>query len=58
MHKFIAHCASVNLSSINVLQKVGFQLEDIKRQNTRHGYKWFDDHYFGLLCEERSSLLT
>jgi RimJ/RimL family protein N-acetyltransferase len=53
MHKFIGICASSNIASLNVLQKVGFIVEGTLRQHTCIEGTWFDDCYLGLLADQR-----
>lgn len=49
IHKYVAVCAQANLSSIKVLQKVGFNLEGTFLQHTYLAGKWIDDYQFGLV---------
>ncbi|PIW61202.1 GNAT family N-acetyltransferase [Shewanella sp. CG12_big_fil_rev_8_21_14_0_65_47_15] len=53
VHKFVAHCAQDNHASARVLEKCGFKLEGILRQEFKIGEQWFDDCAYGLLSTER-----
>lgn len=53
VHKFVGHCAKENHSSARVLQKCGFQLEGILREQVNIGGHWFDECAYGLLAAER-----
>ncbi|MGI2172223.1 GNAT family N-acetyltransferase [Shewanella sp. MF05960] len=53
MHKFFGICASENIASQRVLEKVGFILEGTLRQHSCINGTWFDDCYLGLLTSQR-----
>jgi len=55
IHKFIALCAKDNIASTKVLERNGFQLEGILRDNYKVGQTWIDDCSYGLLTEDRTS---
>ncbi|WP_028773529.1 GNAT family N-acetyltransferase [Shewanella waksmanii] len=54
VHKFVGVCAKDNLASSKVLEKCGFQLEGVLRDNIRLDDAWVDDCYYGLLASERA----
>ena len=54
VHKFIGLCAKENIASAKVLEKNGFKLEGILRDNYRVDDSWIDDCSYGLLSHERS----
>jgi RimJ/RimL family protein N-acetyltransferase len=54
MHKYIGLCAQENIASRNVLEKVGFVLEGVLKQNNCIDGKWTDDCYMGLLTAQRT----
>ncbi|QYJ80630.1 GNAT family N-acetyltransferase [Shewanella acanthi] len=53
VHKFVGHCAKDNIASARVLEKCGFQLEGVHREQFKIGDVWLDELSFGLLAHER-----
>lgn len=53
-HKFIAHCANLNIASTKVLEKCHFLQEGLLRDNWKVGDKWLDERIYGLLVTERA----
>ena len=53
VHKFIGLCAKQNIASAKVLEKNGFQLEGVLRDNYKIDDSWIDDCSYGLLSHER-----
>lgn len=53
VHKFVGHCAKDNHASARVLEKCGFRLEGLLRQQFKIGENWLDKSAFGLLADER-----
>lgn len=53
IHKFIACCSEANLGSRKVLERIGFKLEGILRDQTRIKDSWHNDCVYGLLTHER-----
>lgn len=52
-HKFIGLCAKDNIASCRVLEKCGFLLEGVLRDNLVIDGRWIDDCTYGLLSSER-----
>ncbi|MCL1059794.1 GNAT family N-acetyltransferase [Shewanella gelidimarina] len=52
-HKFIAHCADLNIASTKVLEKCHFLQEGLLRHNWKVGDEWLDERFYGLLVAER-----
>ncbi|WOT04057.1 GNAT family N-acetyltransferase [Shewanella youngdeokensis] len=48
-HKFIAHCADLNIASTKVLEKCGFLQEGLLRHNWKVGATWLDERFYGLM---------
>ncbi|MGI1945743.1 GNAT family N-acetyltransferase [Shewanella sp. MF08487] len=53
VHKFVGHCAKDNHASARVLEKCGFRLEGLLRQQLKIGENWLDECAYGLLADER-----
>lgn len=54
VHKFIGLCAKDNTASQKVLEKNGFKLEGVLRDNYKLDDRWIDDCSYGLLSHERA----
>ncbi|MGL5047268.1 MAG: GNAT family N-acetyltransferase [Shewanella sp.] len=53
VHKFVGYCAKDNHISARVLEKCGFRLEGLLRQQFKIAENWLDESAFGLLANER-----
>lgn len=53
VHKFVGYCAKDNIASARVMEKCGFQLEGVFRQQFKIGDLWLDECAYGLLADER-----
>ncbi len=51
-HKAVATVTEGNQASVNLLQKIGFQLEGTIRDNFKLHGKWYNDLKLGLLRDE------
>ncbi|WP_169449815.1 GNAT family N-acetyltransferase [Paludibacterium yongneupense] len=51
-HKVTAVVTEGNMASIKLLEKLGFSLEGVLRQQYRMADSWFDDLHYGLMRNE------
>lgn len=52
LHRIEAGCATENIASIRVLEKVGMSREGMKRKNLPIRGDWKDNYFYGILEEE------
>lgn len=55
LHRIEAGCATENIASIRVLEKVGMFREGMKRKNLPIRGAWKDNYFYGILKEEFKS---
>ncbi len=52
LHRIEAGCATENVASIRVLEKVGMKREGMKRKNLPIRGHWKDNYFYGILEED------